>query len=60
MSSQAQQSSEAENSGSHSSARGAIPSHPVEFNDSDMDEASRSVSPEPYTQHKAATQGKAI
>lgn len=41
----------AETQGTRSSA---LPSHPVEINDSDMEEASRSVSPEPLTQKKVA------
>ena len=58
MSSQARQDLEADTVGSQSSSRGIIPSHPVEF-DSDMEEASRSVSPEPHN-HKAASQGKPV
>ena len=46
---------EAANESTRSSA---LPSHPVMFNDSDMDEASRSVSPEPLTQIKAAAKHK--
>ena len=46
---------EADTQGTRSSA---LPSHPVMFNDSDMDEASRSVSPEPLTQIKAAAKQK--
>ena len=51
MSSETRGVSEAENQDTRSSA---LPSHPVMFNDSDVDEASRSVSPEPLTQKKVA------
>lgn len=51
MSSDTRGVSEAESQGTRSSG---LPSHPVMFNDSDMDEASRSVSPEPLTQKKVA------
>lgn len=46
--------SESERHGTQSSTQGVVPSHPIDLNESDVDDASRSVSPQPLTQKKGA------